>query len=322
MLNALALGARELASMTVPSLAMSPAARERINFPSKMLSPQLHRKLIGFQEQVVQGLIEDITYPSIQKRNVPEVDGETGIVRERQLRVRRPPKITEVKATDVVSLGLKNARPVKVAFAEVAAEFFIIPLINRFWLFLRDEQTREERTVHHELLHRYRGGGTGLILNPMILRHFLATLAVLVHASQNAPQWLAFIAPDTLELALTLGTRPVSHGDTEEEDQGSDNSELGKNEASILTAALELIIVILNGSMELDGGRTLCLDHTTLLLGTREWAGEVFSLLEKGSLVKGGGGDLEIKLRKASAEVLLKLEEVSSKWGRSMVDTR
>jgi len=61
-------------------------------------------------------------------------------------------------------------------FTEVAVEYFIYPLLNRFWLFFRDEQTREERTAQYDLLHRYRGAGTGLILNAVVLSHFLSTL--------------------------------------------------------------------------------------------------------------------------------------------------
>jgi hypothetical protein len=93
--------------------------------------------------------------------------------------------------------------------------------MNRFWLFLRDEQTREERTAHRDILHQYRGAGTGLILSSLVLSHLLATLGVLVHASQNAPAWLAVVAPDALELAVTLGTRSISRGGEDEDEEES-----------------------------------------------------------------------------------------------------
>lgn len=208
-------------------------------------------------------------------------------------------------------------------FTEVATEYFIAPLIHRFWQFLRDEQTREERTARQEGRQRYRGAGTGLILNPVILAHFLRTLAVIVHAAQNAPEWLAVVAPDTLELAVTLGTKPMSYmksSDDEDPDE-RDGSSHGK-EASVLTSALELALIVLDGCLEVDGGRVIGLEHATLLLGTGEWAGAVFSHLEKGKRIEGGAGIHEVKLRKAAAGVLLKIDELTSKWRRSMLDTR
>jgi hypothetical protein len=85
--------------------------------------------------------------------------------------------------------------------------------------FFRDEQTREERLSRQsDPLYRYRGSGTGLVLNPIVLAQFISTLAVLAHAGRNAPQWLALVAPDSLELAITLGTRPVSQADDDDED--------------------------------------------------------------------------------------------------------
>jgi telomere length regulation protein len=208
----------------------------------------------------------------------------------------------------------------KTTFTDVAAEFFIAPLVNRFWLFLRNEQTREARTAHQEPLYRYKGAGTGLIFNPMVLTHFLRTLAVLVHAAQNAPQWLAIVAPDALELAVTLGAKPGSQVEDDEDISERQANNGNRQEASVLSTALELILVVLDGCLELDGGRSLGLEHTALLLGAGEWAGNVFSRLEKGRRVEGGGGAQEVKLKRAAAGVLLKVDELTSRWRRSMVD--
>jgi telomere length regulation protein len=140
---------------------------------------------------------------------------------------------------------------------------------------------------------------------------------------RTRPEWLAVVAPDTLELAVTLGTKPMSYMESsndEDPDEG-DGSSRGK-EASVLTSALELALIVLDGCLEVDGGLAIGLEHTTLLLGTGEWAGTVFSHLEKGQRVEGGGGIHEVKLRKAAAGVLLKVDELTSKWRRSMLDTR
>jgi hypothetical protein len=63
-----------------------------------------------------------------------------------------------------------------------------------------------------------------------VLSHLLATLGVLVHASQNEPAWLAVVAPDALELAVTLGTRSISRGGEEEEEEESGGGESGSGE--------------------------------------------------------------------------------------------
>ena len=146
----------------------------------------------------------------------------------------------------------------------------------------------------------------------------LLQVGILVHASQNAPKWLAIIAPDALELAVAIGTRPISHMETEDDEMEPGH----KKEASVLTSGLELALIVLDRALEIDGGKILGLEHTTLVLAVGEWAGKVFASLEKGLRVPGGGGVHEAKLNRAAAGVLLKVEELSSKWRRSMLDTR
>lgn len=332
MLAALALGAHELATSSPPS---SKVAAERISFPSKRLPPTLHKKYLTANDlsNPLQLLLEDISRNAIDKSKEPTSDQVPELVRERQLRIRAPAKVTEVKrAGNFTTLSQQTTTTPLPQYTEVAAEHFICPFINRFWLFLRDEQSREERTAYQPMLHRYHSAGTGLILNAVVLSRFLETLTVLVHDARNAPQWLAIIAPDSLELAISLGTRRLSQRegvDSDEEDtpnnirttpgvQPTSTSGKGK-EAAVLTAALELALVVLDGSLDLDGGRSLGLEHTALLLGAEEWAGKVFESLEKGAKVLGGGGAQEVKLRRAAVGVLLKVDELTSKWRRSMV---
>ncbi|KAF8845019.1 hypothetical protein BDN67DRAFT_942632 [Paxillus ammoniavirescens] len=325
MLNALALGARELASLPVYSPDFQPLPTARTAFPSRMLPPALHQKYLAAGPQNhVQLLLDGIAQAAIDKGQEASADKVPGIVRERQLRIRKPAKVTEVLSGASQGIVPSHHRPPSATtFTDVAAESFIMPFINRFWVFLRDEQTREDRTAQRDLLYQYRGAGTGLILNPIVLAQFLTTMAILVHASQNAPQWLALIAPDALELAVTVGsrqlTRPVN--ETFEEKDSSPGSDEGK-EASVVTSALDLSLIILDGCLELDGGRSLGLEHTALLIGVGDWAGHVFSLLEKGVRVEGQGGMHEVKLRRAVAGVILKVDELTSKWRRSMVDIR
>lgn len=327
MLNALALGARELASLPTPLSVTKSPIHDRIFFPSKLLPVALHRKYLAAGNQstdLVQHLLDGISREAIDKGREANADKVPNLVRERQLRIRKPAKISELQSR-MDNIPTPHTERHRTTFTEVAAEFFIAPLINRFWLFLRNEQTREARTAHQEPLYRYKGTGTGLVLNPIVLAHLLSTLAVLVHAAYNAPQWLAVMAPDALELAVTLGTRPVSQMEDDEDENnrpGVQVDSVNGKEGTVLTTSLELVLVVLDGCLELDGGRSLCLEHTALLLGAGEWAGEVFSRLEKGTRVEGGGGAQEVKLKRATAGVLLKVDELTSKWRRSMVDIR
>ncbi|KAI9456255.1 telomere length regulation protein-domain-containing protein [Lactarius psammicola] len=304
-LNALALGA------------LQPLTGDRVSFPSK-------RTTRSSSIRQVQDLLRDAARLAIENTREANADRTPNLVRERQLRIRQPPKVTQVSRPNTVQLleqlRISQTRSAATKFTDVAVECFLYPLMNRFWLFLRDEQTREERTAHRDSLHQYHGAGTGLILNALVLSHFLATLGVLVHASRNAPAWLSVVAPDALELAVTLGTRPISRAHEDEEESGGESGAAADKNVRVLTTALELALVVLDTCVEIDGGRSLSLEHTALLLAAGEWAQGLFALLEKGILVKGGGGIAEVRLKKAAAGVVIKVDEVSERWKRSMID--
>ncbi|KZT11519.1 uncharacterized protein LAESUDRAFT_740990 [Laetiporus sulphureus 93-53] len=339
-LNALALGAGELASISIPSV-VSPLAGDRVSFPSKRLPAALHKKYITADDKhnannAVQLFVDDLSRKAIDKGAEPTAEKLAAIVRERQLRLRQPDKVTELPSSRSAMSRLtpQTAQPKRTTFTEVAAEYFICPLINHFWLFLRDEHAREALTAHQPTLHRYRGAGTGLVLNAKVMTRFLSTLALLVHAARNAREWLAIIAPDALELAVTLGTRPISLSEIADDEDMQDDvpsgasdrpgdtaepKEVGK-EAAILTCALQLALIVLDGALDLDGGRSLGLEHTALLLGAGEWAGTILMKLRRGTRVLGGGGLHEAMLKRSAAGVALKVDELSSRWGRSMID--
>ncbi|KAG6821170.1 hypothetical protein H0H93_005390 [Arthromyces matolae] len=312
-LTALAMGAREMASLPVPP---STASADRISFPSKQLPAPLHKQYLGSSEhQSIPMIMDSISNLVIDKEKETSSDKVPELRRERRLRINKDAKITPVSLTpESVLVTSKGTLSQKLTpFIEVATEYFIAPLINHFWVFLRDERTREERTAHLQGRPQYHGAGTGLILNPVVLSYYLRTVAILVHAAQNAPEWMAVVAPDALELAVTIGAQPVSRIETDQEDDEAEAAQRGK-EASILTAALELALVVLDGCLEIDGGRVISMEHTTLLLGTGEWAGDIFAQLEEGIKMQGGGGVHETKLRRAAAGVLLKIDDLTLMW--------
>ncbi|KIK59730.1 hypothetical protein GYMLUDRAFT_44166 [Collybiopsis luxurians FD-317 M1] len=310
MLNALALGARELASLPVPP---SKISQTSTSFPSKRLPAPLHQKYLPSTETLPH-ILSSITRQAIDRGKETVEDKVPTIVRERRFRIQQPKRITETEFP--ISNSFSSLPTKQTTLNEVAAEFFIAPMIQRFWLFLRDERTREERSAHNQGRARYHSAGTGLILNTLILTQFLRTLAVLVHASEHAPEWLGFIAPDSLELALTLGTKPMSVAESVDGE-----GERGTKEASVLAGALELALIVLDGCIQLDGGRSLSLDHTALLMSVSEWSAAVFSRLESGIRLQGAGGDQGASLKRVASGVILKVDEILSKYRRAMIDT-
>ncbi|KAF9050690.1 hypothetical protein BDZ89DRAFT_1005984, partial [Hymenopellis radicata] len=303
MLNALVLGAQELSGLPkVPS------------FPSKALPPALHDK---YAPQIAAGPVPRLLADVVQSVYREEKDTSTNEAnrpRERRLRIRQPVGISE---------NVDEAPPKAATFTSVAAEHFLGPLLNRFWIFLRDEQTREDRTAHLKGRQQYYGAGTGLILNPIVLGYFINSLCVLMHLARHAPEWSAVLAPDALELAVSVGTKPVSRLEEEEgsEDLGDERSDaVNKKQASILTSVLELILVVLDSALDLDEGRSLSLEHTSLMLGIREWTASLFTHLDSGLRAQGSGGSAETNLPRACANVVIKADLIINKWKRSMID--
>ena len=295
----------------------------------------MHQKLIT--EGPVQALLTAISQAAIEKaKDDATSKAPPSFTRERQLRLQKPAKISVINNPVALNphsdishtTASPGYGPAVARFTDISAECFICPLINQFWIFFRDEQTREERLSRQsDPLYRYRGSGTGLVLNPIVLAQFISTLAVLTHAGRNAPQWLALVAPDSLELAITLGTKPISQADDEDEDldpglkvEWGQATTSKDKEASVLVASLELALIVLDGCLDLDGGRSLGLEHTRLVLSAGEWAGNLLSWFDQGLRVAGGGGMQEVRLKRGAAGVMLKVQGISERWGRSMID--
>lgn len=324
-LNALALGARELAGLPnlTPGSATQPA---RLAFPTKMLPPALHNKYVTAEATSgltsdVSSIADGITRMALDKGKTEAEEKVPEIIREKQLRIRK-------KAPSVVPLGSSSSTsPMSpaagmphVSYTAVAAEYFIVPVIDGFWGYLRDEQSRELRT-RHSGASGYRGGGTGMILDALTLRHFLSSLAVMLHAARHSVAFLRVLAPNALELAVNIGSRPVSVA-SNEENEGEDNSSRVEKENSVLGAALELSLVVLDAAFDLDSGRTLALENTALLSGTREWTSEIFLRLDAqgGVALDQASGEGLNRVRRAAAGVLLRIEEMLDQWRRSMIN--
>lgn len=237
--------------------------------------------------------------------------------RERRLRVQTKSKVVGVGLESEVGLeGEKEKRLVApgLEFKDIAAEYFILPLINRFWNHYQDESTRSVRARSTSTSSSMSSAGTGMILSPLSLTKLLATLMVLLHASRHSNLFLAVLAPEALQLAVTLGSRPISRSLSSFSEGNGEGEE--EEEVSVLGSALDLAVVVLDATRELDGGRTLMYDHTGLVLAAAEWAEIVFRRTEKGERVLGEGGEMEGRVRRSSAGLCVQIGEIREKWVR------
>ncbi|CAE6483288.1 unnamed protein product [Rhizoctonia solani] len=328
MLNALALGARELAGLPIPPPPNDTSKRPRIDFPSKVLpgvahaeymqesdlppppanlieGPSRHR-IEGMTSQV-SALVNDLSGMAITRSKQETEDSIPQIVRQRALRVGSKPGrgIAPIDSDAPTRLGYLSTQTPIIPFAQVAAEYFVAPLINRFWAHLQSSMTHEAYAKSGASLKA--GVGTGMILSPLVMTHLLGTLAVLLHAARHSPPFLHVLAPDAAELALSVGTRPLSRNS---DDEGT--------EAGVLAGALELALTVLDSALELDGGQVFALERTDLLLGIGQWASTVFEALDKGERTPGAGGKDEERAVRIAAGLVLTSERIVSKWRRSI----
>ncbi|KZT51597.1 hypothetical protein CALCODRAFT_124246 [Calocera cornea HHB12733] len=296
MLTALARGARQLAALETP-------ASQQAAFPSKQLPPAKHAKLIAMEDQTpIQKTIEGITRLVIDKQASTAESHVPAIARERHLRIHK----TSRPVTDVHT---PIARASSTTFKDVAAEFFIMPFVNRFWLYLRDEQTREQRTAY--AANRYRGAGTGMVLSPLMLGQILATLGVLMDAARFSPAYLAILAPEVLELAVTVGSRALT--------TAAQSDSQNKQRADVVAYSAQVALIIIDTSAELDGGRTLAMEHARALFAVGDWARTLFENEEKGIRLDGAGSVGGSNLERVAASLVLKVHDLLDKWRGSMI---
>ncbi|WVO18553.1 hypothetical protein L204_106272 [Cryptococcus depauperatus] len=324
-LTALAMGARELAGLSVPQPQRTTRA---IDFPTKTLPPALHNKYISFLDvppnrlivneaqidQAINGIRDVILSKGVRQgeETIPE------LARERRLRVTQP-RHTKVAPVNSLAASRMAQDPLPVpvvAFKDIAAEYFVMPLINRFWHHFQDSSIREERALMMGA--RYRSAGTGMVLSPMVMEKFLMSLTLMLDSARHSPVFLSVLCPEALELAVTIGVRHPPRPKLAHEEDLFDQHQ---PEAQVLSAALELTLVCLDVSIDLDRGRTLAMDHTGLIMAVGEWASSVFKMENEGGGVaagqgirKGGG------IRAEAAGVVIKMGEIGEKWGHSCIN--
>lgn len=333
MLTALAMGARELAGLSAPE-----ARTKAVDFPSKMLPAHLHNKYVtpadvppgqgqGQLESAISGMRN-----LLLSKGAAAGEAHPEIARQKRLTV------GQTKRRKVAEEGSLAARQMSgdgrapqapqtpvVPYAQVAGEYFVLPLVNRFWEYFQNASVRAR-----SLGDRYRGAGTGMVLSPGALEKLLLTLALLTHAARHAPSFLSVLAPAVLELAVTVGARhrpaaqnlvgggagpsePSAPGVPGAPGPGAPDEDGG--DAQVVGSALELALAALDASVDLDAGRTLALDHPELVLAVGEWAHGTFEREQQGLKNAGQGGSREGRVRADAAGVVVKIAEIGEKWG-------
>ena len=334
MLSSLAIGARELAGLPTilppPSSGgveqkQLPERRQPQDlFPSRRLPGKLHQhflsagkamddsqrsllKSTGAAEEVkeqpqtrqldaVQQSIMDLALSDTRasaEQAIPEAGREKLLtVRSSKTKILKP--VSLAKSSFSILASTEGNSQQAVSFASLATETFIMPLMNRFWLYMRDVATSPQQVFSKT--GPYAGGLSGVpaVLEPLLLSKFLSTLAVLMDAGRNSPHFLAVLAPEALELVLAIRPASADHSPEVEE------------------AALQLTLIVLDASMAIDAGRTLARDFGKLTWQIKDWAEAVWNQKEqeqqgqrRGEIMGAGG--------RAAAGVLLRLDEVVSK---------
>ncbi|GAA5894007.1 hypothetical protein JCM8208_001306 [Rhodotorula glutinis] len=319
LLAALAFSARELGGLPIPSSASAPpdSLPSADLFPSKQLPPALHRRLVppARQPGQLEVLSADLTRMALSGAREDAEGTLPGAAREKLLSVRA--------RSTTRSAALAKSQPTSSTptYTSLAAETFILPLVNRFWLYLRDTATS---SLSSSRAGSYGGGAAPpVLLEPVLLGRFLATLAVLVHAARHSPAFLAVVVPEVIAFVLAIkpsgpsavrAARPRPRAGDDDDDDES-----GLDEDLVTSASLELVLVALDATVQLDGGRTLMSSSTAnggggaLVVDVKEWAEDVFEREERR-----GGQDGVGRAGRAAAGVLLRVEEVSAKWRLSV----
>ncbi|GAA6060262.1 hypothetical protein JCM10212_003962 [Sporobolomyces blumeae] len=317
-LTSLALAARELAHLPTPSIPASSSSKgqpAKALFPSKQLPPALHKRLMQSQaNDELQLLATDLTDLALSDARQDAETTLPGAAREKLLSVR---KVTNRNSSSLANRSRTEGASSTPPYTVLSAEYFMLPLVNRFWLYLRDTATSTlylSSSSSPTAKGPYAGGpSSSMILQPLLMSKFFATLSILVHAARHSPTFLAVIVPETLALVVALRPPPStprpngrSRVGSSELDQGAPSD---PDEDLVLAAAFELVLVLLSSSYDLDHGRTLTQSSIHLVSEVQAWAEQVFEVEEQRV-----GGAAVGRAGRAAAGVLLRIEEILSKW--------
>jgi len=285
MLASLAFSARELAGM--PTITGPTGRNDSIaqDLPTRRLPGKLHDRFTastkdqGSAGKDLELLTEDITNMALSRTRESTEGQIPEASKEKLLTVRQ----TRQKVTSLARSKEPSDAAKYPAYNDLAVNTFIMPLLNRFWLYLRDVSTSSQDFRAGV----FKGGSAGSVtlLEPMLLSKFVSTMTILVDSARHSPHFLAVLAPEALEFVLAI--RGINAEDE-----------------TVQTSILQLSLAVLDASISVDAGRTLAREHSKALWQVKDWAEGVWTKTEGGEVGPEG---------RAAAGVLLRIDTVVQK---------
>ncbi|KAH9809361.1 hypothetical protein DFH28DRAFT_1133582 [Melampsora americana] len=243
MLNALVLGAKELAESTSIS-ADTIKFRDTSNLPasSNSSSSQINniRSLLDSRPELLSDMSRDLTKYTLERvRNQNGAD--------------RPTDQALSSNTTRISSSLEKARLQKLIpttnqparLPMLATEYFIMPMINRMWIYLEEATSAQLDRGRGQ---PYLGSGWAILLQPMLLSRFVQSLTILLYLSRNSVDFLNVYLVESLVLSIKLRTHIYESRMSGEE--------------VVESALLEMNLMVLDITINLGGGWKLIKENS------------------------------------------------------------
>ncbi|KAG0151148.1 hypothetical protein CROQUDRAFT_719920 [Cronartium quercuum f. sp. fusiforme G11] len=239
MLNALILGAKELAeprsqgTETVrfenqSGFTVSPQA-----FQSQLTSSQTNslKSILDSRSDLLSDMSRDLTKNTLERVRSKQDPDKHGL-QARSAKTTRISSALEKSRRERTTTQLEPAQ-----LPSLATEYFIMPMINRMWIYLNEASSAQ---IDKGRGQPYLGAGWAILLQPMLLSRFVQSLTVLLYLSRSSLDFLNVYMIESLVLAMKLRANMLE-------------SNIG-GEEEVESALLELILMVLDITISLDGG--------------------------------------------------------------------
>ncbi|EGG07483.1 uncharacterized protein MELLADRAFT_105846 [Melampsora larici-populina 98AG31] len=235
MLNALVLGAKELAESTSIS-ADTIKFRETSNLTasSHMSSSQINniRSLLDSRPELLSDMSQDLTKHTLERVRDQNVS-EGPVIQARSSNTTRISSTLEKARLQKLTPGINQ--PARLPL--LATEYFIMPMINRMWIYLEEATSAQLDKGRGQ---PYLGSGWAILLQPMLLSRFVQSLTILLYLSRNSVDFLNVYLVESLVLSIKLRTHIYESRMSGEE--------------IVESALLELNLMVLDITINLGGG--------------------------------------------------------------------
>ena len=262
-LTTLGLGARELGGLKGEDGDLTGAnIPPEALFPSKLLPSKLHKIYAGPSTSLIDSIASQLESTMIQPLAIEAADQLSG------------PNALKVRTfSSRLAVNAKRTKAIPNALAKVVADGFFFPLTGRWWVQMR---TYSDKHVQY---------------TPMVLAHFLKTLALILHASGRATLALPQMTREFWDLLLAIRAEALGA------------------ESNVLEALLFAFLTLLDVN---EDKRRLADDHARELLETMKWA-EMVMAQHRGGEAEGD------RVRGLAAGVLVRCQQVVEKYQRLLM---